>query len=370
MIRPALGSPNGHDSLESSLGRTGFPECRVARLVGKEFEMIKDWARQGLRIGAILVLLGASAAPQAVSSQVPSAPGRMDSAVTPITPTTPTPSAAIPAPTTEMLIGSGDLLEVSVYGAPDYVKQARVSAEGELTLPLAGTVKIGGMTTAQAEAVIAAKLSEGGYFRDPKVSVLEREFTTQGISVLGEVQKPGIYPLPGSRSLFDAISAAGGVTARAGSNVSITHRNDPERQSTVILSNNGKSSGSSNVPLYPGDTVMVSKAGIVYVTGAVSKPGGFVMENAHMTVLQAVAMAQGANPTAALDKAEVIRNSGQGTKPEEIHIPLKKMLSAKAPDVNLQENDIVFIPNSGAKSAEKRTVDALVQIATGAAMVH
>jgi polysaccharide export outer membrane protein len=280
------------------------------------------------------------------------------------------PFAAGAAPTTEILIGSGDLLEVSVYGAPDYIKQVRVNASGEITLPLAGTVKLGGMTTAQAEVTIAKTLSDGGFFRDPKVSVIEKEFSTQGISVLGEVSKPGIYPLPGSRSLFDALSAAGGVTLRAGSVVSITHRNDPQHQATVILSNNGKNSGAANVPLFPGDTVMVSKAGIVFVTGAVRTPGGYAMENAHMTVLQAVAMAQGANPTAALDRAEVIRNSGQGREPEEIPIQLKKILSAKAPDVNLQENDIVFIPNSGAKSAGKRTVDAIVQIATGVAMVH
>ncbi|MGC2210644.1 MAG: polysaccharide biosynthesis/export family protein [Candidatus Korobacteraceae bacterium] len=340
--------------------------------MGKEFDMIKDKAKQGLRISAMLVLLAALAAAQASSSQVPSVPGRMESAVTPIPPATlavGAPSVAAAAPTTEILIGGGDLLEVSVYGAPDYDKQVRVSAEGEITLPLAGMVKIGGMTTAQAEAVIAMKLSDGGYFRDPKVSVLEKEFSTQGISVLGEVAKPGIYPLPGSRNLFDAISAASGVTARAGSIVTITHRNDPEHQSTVILSNNGKSSGSANVPLFPGDTVMVSKAGIVYVTGSVNKPGGFVMENAHMTVLQAVAMAQGAISTAALDKAEVIRNSGQGSKPEEIPIQLKKILSAKAPDVNLQENDIVFVPNSAAKSAGKRTLEAIVQAATGAALV-
>jgi polysaccharide export outer membrane protein len=335
--------------------------------------MIKDLAKQAFRISAMLVLVGAFTTAQTSSPPLLTAPGRIGSAVSPVAanePAAATPSVANPAPTTEMLIGSGDLLEVSVYGAPDYIKQVRVNAAGEITLPLAGTVKIGGMTTAQAEAVIAKTLSDGGFFRDPRVSVLEKEYSTQGISVLGEVTKPGIYPLPGSRSLFDAISAASGVTARAGSIVSITHRNDPEHQTTVILSNNGKNSGSANVPLYPGDTVMVSKAGIVYVTGAVSKPGGFVMENAHMTVLQAVAMAQGANPTAALDKAEVIRNAGQGTKPEEIPIPLKKILTAKAPDVNLQENDIVFIPNSGAKSAQKRTIDAIIQVATGAAMLH
>jgi polysaccharide export outer membrane protein len=339
----------------------------------KELNMIKDRAKQGFRIGAMLVLLGTLAAAQTSPSQASSGPARVESTDTRITPaalTVTALSAAAPAPTTEMFIRSGDLLEVSVYGAPDYDKQVRVSAEGEITLPLAGAVKIGGMTTAQAEAVIATKLSDGGYFRDPRVSVLEKEFSTQGISVLGEVAKPGIYPLPGSRNLFDAISAASGVTPRAGSVVTITHRNDPEHSVTVILANNGKSSGSANVPLFPGDTVMVSKAGIVYVTGAVTKPGGFVMENAHMTVLQAVAMAEGAVPTAALDKAEVIRNAGQGTKPEEIPIQLKKILAAKAPDVNLQENDIVFVPVSGAKTAGKRTVDALVQIATGAAVLH
>jgi polysaccharide export outer membrane protein len=321
----------------------------------------------------MLVLLAALATAQSNTAQAPAAPGRIGTPVAPVGASVTPALAPIPAsetPTTEMLIGSGDLLEVSVYGAPDYVKEVRVNSQGEVTLPLAGPVKIGGMSTEQAEAVIAKTLSAGGFFRDPKVSVLEKEFSTQGISVLGEVTKPGIYPLPGSRSLFDALSAAGGVTARAGSIVSITHRSDPQHQATVILSNNGKNSASANVPLFPGDMVLVSKAGIVYVTGAVKMPGGFAMENAHMTVIQALAMAQGANPTAALDKAEVIRNSGQGTKPEEIPIPLKQILSAKAPDVNLQENDIVFVPNSGAKTAGKRTVDALVQIATGAAMIH
>lgn len=279
------------------------------------------------------------------------------------------PIAASGAPSAEILIGPGDLLQVSVFGAPDYDKQVRVNAEGEVTLPLAGTVKIGGLTTTQAEAIIAKKLGDGGYFNDPKVSVLEKEFGTQGISVLGEVARPGIYPLPGNRSLFDALSAAGGTTARAGAVVSVTHRNDPQHQQTVVLSGEGKTSGQANIPIFPGDTVMVSKAGVVYVTGNVKTPGGFIMEGAHMTVLQAIAMAQGATPTAKLDSALLIRNSGQGSERQEIPIPLKKILEAKSPDVNLQANDILFVPNSGAKSAGKRTVDAIVQIATGMAMV-
>jgi len=93
-----------------------------------------------------------------------------------------------------MLIGSGDLLEVSVYGAPDYVKEVRVNSQGEVTLPLAGPVKIGGMSTEQAEAVIAKTLSAGASSETRKFRCWRRSFHP-GISVLGEVTKPGIYPL-------------------------------------------------------------------------------------------------------------------------------------------------------------------------------
>ena len=266
-------------------------------------------------------------------------------------------------PSFEILIGPGDLIEVSVYGAADYVKEVRVRSTGEITLPMAGTVKVSGLTPAQAEALIAKRLIDGDFFNDPRVSVIEKETVTQGISILGEVQKPGVYPLPGPRKLFDAISAAGGTTPRAGNTVSIMHRSNSLTSEILPLSY-GKSSSQSNVYVYPGDTVVVSKAGVVYVVGDVHLPGGFVMENSHMTLLQAYAMAQGANPTAALDKAKLIRKSGSGDQV----VSLKKILAAKAPDMNLQADDIIFIPTSGAKVAGKRTVDAIVQTATGIAI--
>jgi polysaccharide export outer membrane protein len=266
------------------------------------------------------------------------------------------------APSFEILIGPGDLIEVSVYGA-DYNKDVRVRSNGEITLPMAGTLKVDGLTPAQAEAQITKRLIDGDFFNDPRVSVIEKETVTQGISVLGEVQKPGVYPLPGPRKLFDAISAAGGTTPRAGNTVSIMHRADSQQSETVTLSY-GKSSSQSNVYVYPGDTVVVSKAGVVYVVGDVRTPGGFVMENSHMTILQAYAMAQGANPTAALDKAQLIRKPDS----EGRVISLKKILAAKAPDMNLQQDDIVFIPTSGAKVAGRRTIDALVQTASGIAV--
>lgn len=267
--------------------------------------------------------------------------------------------------TSAMLIGEGDLLQVSVYGT-DFDKQVRVGDAGEISLPLLGTVKVGGLSIREAEQKVGRELARRGYFNDPQVSIFDREYATQAISVLGEVQKPGIYPLPGARTLFDAISAAGGTTEKAGNEATITHRGRPEHPEVVPLSYAGESSVHSNVPVSPGDTVVVSKAGIVYVVGDVRKPSGIVMQNSQMTALQAIAMAEGTNPTAALNRSKLIRKTPQGRK--EVPLPLKKILAAKAPDVTLQPNDILFIPNSAAKSAARRSIEAIVQTATGVAI--
>lgn len=266
----------------------------------------------------------------------------------------------------ELLIGPGDLLEVSVFGA-DYTKQVRVSSNGDITLPFADTLRVNGLTPSQAEALIAKRMSDGGYFNDPKVSVLHKEYATQGVSVLGEVQKPGTYPMPGPRNLFDALSAAGGTTQRAGNTVWVTHRARPEQPEVVSLAQDSNSAR-QNIQVYPGDTVVVSKAGVVYVVGDVRLPGGFIMEGSRMTILQAVAMAQGPNTTAALNSARLIRRSGTENSPQEIPIHLSKILSAKAPDLNMQAEDILFVPASAAKTAGRRTLDAIIQTATGVAI--
>jgi polysaccharide biosynthesis/export protein len=297
-----------------------------------------------------------------------SVPGASGDVVVPRKETALSPSTTNGDPSSEILIGPGDLIEVSVYGAPDYIKDVRVGSTGEVTLPLAGTVKVGGLTPAQAEALIAKRLSDGNFFNHPRVSVLEKEFTTQGISVLGEVQKPGVYQLPGPRRLYDALSAAGGTTPRAGNTVSLFHRADSQKVEVVMMSYDGKSSSQSNINVYPGDTVVVSKAGVVYVVGDVRLPGGFVMENSHMTILQAYAMAQGAGPSAALDRAQLIRKAGPESHTQETLISLKNILSAKSPDLNLQPDDIVFVPTSGAKAAGRRTLEAIVQTASGMAI--
>src|SRR6266481_824638 len=269
--------------------------------------------------------------------------------------------------TPDLLIGAGDLLEVSLYGMPDFKTDVRVNSGGEISLPMLGTVAVGGLSVEEAEMLIERKLRQKGLFNDPHVTVFEKEYATQGISVLGEVQKPGIYPLLGSRNLYDAISVAGGTTPKAGRYVLITRRNDPQHPVRVLLLTGAAESMENNVTVDPGDTIVVSKAGVVYVVGEVRQPGGFVMENGNdITVLKAIALAQGTNPNAALNAARLIRKTPEG--PKDVPLPLKKILAAKAPDLQLQPDDVVFVPGSAGKSAAKRGAEAILSVATGMAV--
>ncbi|HUK24541.1 MAG TPA: polysaccharide biosynthesis/export family protein [Terriglobales bacterium] len=277
------------------------------------------------------------------------------------------PAAPEESKTPKLVIGRGDLIEVSVFGASDFDKQVRVNDEGEIALPFISTLTVAGLTTTQAEDQIAQRLSAGGFFNNPRVSVFVKDYATQGISVLGEVQKPGIYPMLGSRTLLDAVSVAGGMTPKAGRTVTITHRNHLDSPETVNLSGSGAEEARNNVQLEPGDIVVVSKAGIVYVVGAVRQPTGIVLENPSLTVLQAIAMAQGTEPTASLNHAKLIRRSSN--QPTEIPLPLKRILDGKSPDVKVQADDIIFVPGSAAKAAGRRGLDAILQAATGVSMM-
>jgi polysaccharide export outer membrane protein len=267
----------------------------------------------------------------------------------------------------DLRIGAGDLLEVRVYGAPELSESLRVSNSGEVSMPLVGDLKIGGFTTAEAQGLIERSYVNGGYLRNPHVNILIKEYASQGVSVLGEVTKPGVYPLLGSRRLYDVISAAGGTTTRAGKVISITHRAEPGKPELVAMSNDPALLARANIDIQPGDTVMVSKSGIVYVTGDVKLPGGYVMEqNENLTVLQAIALAQGLNSTASLKNVRIIRRSSG--KLEEIPVELKQIMAAKAPDVVLKNEDVLLVPNSVSKSATRRSLESVVQVATGVAI--
>lgn len=256
------------------------------------------------------------------------------------------PANAMPMP--RLLIGPGDDLDVTVYGAPDLSGHMRVSASGNIYLPLIGYIRIAGLTSSEAEGAIEAQLREKSVVNQPQVSVFVKEYGSSGISVAGEVAKPGFYSVLGPHRLFDVLQAAGGPTERASNRLLISHRGQTD-VTTIILSKNPTEMLANNVDLQPGDTIVVPRAGIVYVLGEVGRPGGYVMNaTGGVTVLQVVAVAGGPNHFASAGKTRLLRKTDNGF--QEQHIDLTKLLRGKIHDVAVADEDILYIPSSAIKS--------------------
>jgi polysaccharide biosynthesis/export protein len=254
-----------------------------------------------------------------------------------------------PANSSALAIGPGDEVEITVYGATDLSGHTRVSAEGNISMPLIGYVQIAGLSSSEAEGAIETQLRENNVVNDPHVSVYVKEYTGSGISVAGEVAKPGFYSALGPHRLFDVLQAAGGPTDKAANRVMISHR-DQKDVTTLSISKDPAEMAISNVDLQPGDTVVVPRAGIVYVLGEVTRPGGFVLNSTGgITVLQVVAAAGGTTHIASAGKTRLLRRTENGF--QEQGIDLKKLLRGKAHDVPVRDQDILFIPSSGIKSA-------------------
>jgi polysaccharide biosynthesis/export protein len=264
-------------------------------------------------------------------------------------------------------LGAGDLVEVSVFGVPDLATKTRVSGSGDIYLPLIDYVHIADLTTDEAQEVIQKRLEDGGFVRGPHVSIFVDESASQAITMVGELNHPGSFPAIGDRRLFDLISAAGGMTDKAGRVVTIEHRDDPDHKVVLQLSSNLAEDTQNNVDVLPGDTIIVSRAGIVYVVGDVQRPSGFLIEDNSLSVLKALALAGGSTRTSALNKTKILRQTPNGI--QEIPVQLKKVLYAKAPDVALIRGDVLFIPGSAAKSAAYRTADAAMSLTTALAVV-
>jgi len=315
---------------------------------------------------------GTSSQP-AAQAQSPDTSQPTNSAPQAIAPS-PSPSASevIPKPaapgSTLLKLGTGDLVEISVYGVPELSTKTRVSSAGDLYLPLINYIHVADLTIEEAQTLIEKRLADGGYVRDPHVSILVDEFSSQGVSMLGEVAKPGTYPVLGDRRLVDLITAAGGLTDKAGREVTIIHRDQPDKPQIVTLGRSLTDNPESNVPIFPGDSVEIHRAPIIYVVGDVGRPSGLLVDNGRLTVLQALALAGGANRTAKLNDSRILRKSNGPNGITETKVQLKKMLEAKAPDIPLEPNDILFIPLSGAKVAAARSFEAAMAITTGLAI--
>lgn len=249
------------------------------------------------------------------------------------------------APVAESLrIGAGDLLNISVMREPDLDRRVRVRDSGEVSLPLVGDVAVQGMSAADAAKAVEKRYLDGQFLKHPDVSVFIEEFATQQVAVLGQVGKPGSYSLPAARSLIDVLAMAGGLTEIADRHITI-ERASHAASAEVFLSNRADDALEANVQVFPGDKVVVPKAGIIYVLGDVGRPGGYVMQNeSRMTVLQAVAMAAGLNRTASADHVRLVR--GKDGQFAEQEIPLKEMQRGEVPDLLLEANDVLYVPFS------------------------
>jgi polysaccharide export outer membrane protein len=301
--------------------------------------------------------------------------GQVPDAITPAPTAAPAPQAdatkgdgsAEKDDTAVLQLGPGDLLEVSVYGVPELTTKTRISNTGDVYLPLVDYVHVADLNLNEAQDLIEKRLSDGGFVRNPHVTIFVDESASQGATILGEVAKPGVYPVLGDRRLYDLISAAGGFTDKAGRVVTITRRSKPDAPQTVHLPSNLSDQTDGNVSVAPGDTIVVGRAGIVYVVGDVNHPSGFMIEDNNLTVLKALALAGGATRTSSLNSSKLLRQTPNGV--QEIPVQLKKILQAKAPDAALQRGDILFIPGSAAKAFAYRGAEAAISMTTALAVV-
>jgi polysaccharide biosynthesis/export protein len=328
-------------------------------------------------------------------------------------------------------IGPQDLLDINIFEAPELNRTVRVSENGEVSLPLLGGIHVVRLTARELENTLTAKLRE--FLKDPHVSVMVTAIESHPVSVIGEVNKPGVFQVRGSKTLLEMLSMAQGLapdagdevlvmrnagynrgpddgaqTARAGSGERESKDTDGIKSGTSsvdsgnndALKKNATSSMEAtndggtkqqggetiainlrhllnsrdprfNVPIYAGDIVKVTRAGIVYVVGAVKKPGGFTVKgNEQMSLLKAIALAEGLSSTSSKGHTRIIRTDEGSGKRSEIPVELGKILDGKAPDMNLQAADIVFVPSSMGKTVLFRSTDAVVNTATGLAIFH
>ena len=279
------------------------------------------------------------------------------------------PSAAMPAvppvQSADAVVGPGDLLELSVFDVPELSKSVRVTGDGELDLPLIGKIQASGKSAAALAAVIAERYRTGNLVLNPQVTIRILEFATQGITISGEVQHPGVYPDFGPKSLSDAIALAGGMTAQADTHVQIMHRSSHTEQSIRVPLEGLRTSADENTPVYPGDSIYVPRAGVVYVLGDVTRPGGIVMRNGQLTVLEALSESQGLKGTAKLQDAFILRKHGESYA--RIDVPLKNYLKGGQGDLELKGGDVLVVPASGAKVFWKDTSGIIASLG-GAAL--
>jgi polysaccharide biosynthesis/export protein len=314
----------------------------------------------------------------------------------------------------DYVIGNGDLLDLEVFDVKELSREVRVSQTGSIGIPLVPVrLHVAGLTEVQAEQKISEVLESGGLVSHAEVSVTVKERKSKPITVVGAVGHSMVYQADRPVTLLEVLAEAGGVANDAGDTVIVsrpsqdpssdpseppaigpegpapvtassgttvfnpsvnspTPADPPALSNTITINLNDlmeSGDATNNIILQAGDVVTVPHSGIVYVLGAVGKPGGFVLANdrGRMTTLKVLALAGGLNSTAKRDHAVIVRKDAQGQQ-HEVAVDLKKVMARQAEDVQLQPSDILYVPDSAARKALLRTVELGIALGTGVAL--
>ncbi|MBI3665640.1 MAG: polysaccharide biosynthesis/export family protein [Acidobacteria bacterium] len=257
-------------------------------------------------------------------------------------------------------LGSEDLIYVQVMDSPEFSRQARVTAEGLIKLPLVKKpIVASGKTTAELEQEIARLLVDEGLLREPLVSVTLREPNSKPVSVVGAVRNPLVFQALRPLLLTEAIAKAGGISEIAGPEAMVLVPERDGKPSSVVkvsLKNLLESPDpKDNLLLRGGEEVRVPNAGRIYILGGVNRPGAVLVNvEEQVTLLRALALAGGTTPTAS-PKAFLLRPSANGPEKKQIAINLKKLMKRQEPDLPLQTNDVIFIPDSRSPPWKSKT---------------
>jgi polysaccharide export outer membrane protein len=283
------------------------------------------------------------------------------------------------------VVGPEDLLTIDVFEVPELSKlTVQVANDGTIALPLLGRVRAAGLTTEQLRQELADEWGKN-YLQNPQITLLVKQAKAHPVTVLGAVEKAGVYQLTGRRTLLEVLAMAGGLAKRgtgaAGRLVFVERpggfkdlhpvdgmnlmADNPDKVAIDLHKLLYSQDTALNIDIHPFDIITVSKAGLVYVVGAVQKPGAFLLEDKDtVTVLEALAMAQGFAGDAWKSHVRVIHRADNGAL-SETPVDLGKIMKGKSNDMALAANDVLLVPNSTGKAVGKRSIESTVGVVSG-----
>jgi polysaccharide biosynthesis/export protein len=349
----------------------------VLRTDASKLVNLAAWRRAWFASVAFLLMIGSGRLAEAQFSGP--ALGISSEVNPPITITT-DPAILFPGPR-DIYLGTGDVLAVRMYGNSDYAPVVRVGLDGTIQLPLIGNLTVDNLTVHQTQDLIAQKLKAAGMYRDPQVSVQLTESPNQIVTVVGELH--GIVPVIGERRLFDVLAAVGaggggggGVGATTvvvgggglpstASHVLTINRYGMAQPIVIDLGTDPAKSALINIPIFPRDTIIVPRVGVVYLLGAFKTQGAIpLQQNSPITLMKVAALAGGAGWEGRFNDLRIIRTTG--TTRQVVKVDISKVINGKVPDPVLQAEDIVFLPTNPMKAAIKNggisTLLAIVSI--------